>query len=48
MTTFLNEQSCQLAEYDDLLVRRLIEKLTVLDDKLTIEFRLSAEIDVEI
>jgi|GEM_PF-2743908 len=45
---WLKTQSCQLAEYDDLLVRRLIEKLTVLDDKLTIEFRLSAEIDVEI
>ena len=41
-------QSCQLAEYDDLLVRRLTEKLTVLDYKLTVEFRLSAEIDVEI
>jgi hypothetical protein len=32
MTTFLNEQSCQLAEYDDLLVRWLIEKVTVFDD----------------
>ena len=32
MTTFLNKQSWQLAEYDDLLVRRLIEKVTVFDD----------------
>jgi len=30
------------------LVRRLIEKVTVVDDKLTVEFRSSAEIDVEI
>lgn len=45
---WLKTQSCQLAEYDDLLVRRLIEKVTVVDDKLTVEFRSSAEIDVEI
>jgi len=45
---WLKTQSCQLAEYDDLLVRRLIEKVTVFDDKLTVEFRSSVEIDVEI
>lgn len=39
MEQFLNEQSCELEEYDEQLVRRLIEKVTVFDDKLTIEFR---------
>ena len=46
MTSFLNEQSCELAEYDEQLVRRLIEKVTVYDDKLTIEFKSGVEIDV--
>jgi len=48
MTTFLNEQSCELAEYDEQLVRRLIEKVTIFDDKLTVEFKSWVEIDVEI
>jgi hypothetical protein len=48
MTTFLNGQSCDLAEYDEQLVRRLIEKVTVFDDKLTVEFKSGVEIDVEI
>lgn len=45
---FLNEQSCQLEEYDEQLVRRLIEKVTVFDDKLTVEFKSRVEINVEI
>lgn len=48
MTTFLNKQSCELAEYDEQLVRRLIEKVTIFDDKLTVEFKSWVEIDVEI
>ena len=47
MTTFLNEQLCELTEYDEQLVRRLIEKVTVFDDNLTIEFKSGVEIDVE-
>ena len=47
MTTFLNKQSCDLAEYDEQLVRRLIEKVTVYDDKLTIKFKSGVEIEVE-
>lgn len=45
---FLNEQSCELEEYDEQLVRRLIEKVTVFDDKLTVEFKSGVEIDIEI
>ncbi len=46
MKRFLNEQSCELEEYDEQLVRRLIEKVTVFDDKFTIEFKSGVEIDV--
>jgi hypothetical protein len=46
MTDFLNEQSYDLEEYDEQLVRRLIEKVTVFDNKLTVEFKSGVEIDV--
>jgi len=46
MTDLLNEQSYELEEYDEQLVRRLIEKVTVFDDKLTVEFKSGVEIDV--
>lgn len=48
MITFLNEQSFELAEYDEQLVRRLIEKVTVYDDKLTFEFKSGVEIEIKI
>jgi len=47
MTDFLNEQPCELEEYDEQLVRRLIEKVTVYDDKLIVEFKSGIEIDIE-
>lgn len=46
MTEFLNEQSYELEEYDEQLVRRLIEKVTIFDDKFTVEFKSGVEIDV--
>ncbi len=48
MTDFLNELSCELEEYDEQLVRRLIEKVTIYEDKLTVEFKSGIEIDEEI
>jgi len=45
---FLNEQSCELEEYDEQLVRKLIEKITVYDDRIDIEFKSGISIDVEI
>ena len=48
MTDFLNEQSSELEEYDEQLVRRLIEKVTIFDEKLAVEFKSGVEIDVEI
>jgi site-specific DNA recombinase len=46
MTAFLNEQSQELEEYDEQLVRRLIEKVTVHDDKLTVELKSGIQIEM--
>lgn len=48
ITDFLNEQSYELEEYNEQLVRRLIEKVTIYEDKLTVEFKSGIEIDIEI
>jgi hypothetical protein len=48
MTEFLNAQSYELEEYDEQLVRRLIEKITVFDEKLTVEFKSGVELDIKI
>ena len=47
MTDFLNEQSCELEEYDEQLVRWLIERVTVHDDRIEVEFKSGVEIDIE-
>lgn len=46
MEKFLNEQDGLLEECDERLVRMLIEKVTVFDDKLTVEFKSGEEIEV--
>lgn len=46
MTDFLNDQSCELEEYDDQLVRRLIEKITVHDVGFEVEFKSGVEIKI--
>lgn len=45
MTDFLNEQSCELEEYDEQLVRRLIEKVTIRDDRIEVEFKSGVKIE---
>lgn len=40
MFSFLEEQTQVIAEYSDTLVRRLIEKITVFDNKVVVEFNL--------
>ena len=47
LAAFLGEQTEALTEYSETLVRRLIEKITVYDAKLTVEFKSGLEIDVE-
>ena len=47
LVAFLDEQTTEVSEYSETLVRRLIEKITVYDEKLTVEFKSGLEIDVE-
>ena len=46
MSAFLQEQPTALAEYNEALVRRLIEKVTVYEDKFTVEFKSGVTVDV--
>lgn len=48
MRNFLKTQTENVDGYDEVLVRRLIEKVTVYEDKLTVEFKSGANVDVEI
>ena len=47
MREFLEQQSAEVTEYDELLVRRLIEKITVYDERFEVEFKSGAKVDVE-
>lgn len=47
MTDFLNEQSCELEEYDEQLVRWLIEKVTIHANRVEVEFKSGISIDVK-
>lgn len=48
MDEFLKKQPGKVGEYDDQLIRKLIEKIMVFDDKLMVEFKSGVEIEVEI
>ena len=46
--TFLKKQFSALTEkYDEQLVRRLIEKVTIYEDKFTVEFKSGLTVDVD-
>ncbi len=47
MRGFLEKQVNEPLAYDEQLVRRLVEKVTVYMDRLTVEFKSGLEIDVE-
>ena len=47
MSTFLKKQSTALAEYDEQLIRRLIEKVIIYEDKFTVEFKSGLTVNVE-
>ena len=47
MREFLEQQTTEVTEYDELLVRRLIEKVTVYDKRFEVEFKSGAKVDVE-
>lgn len=46
MDVFLKEQPTAIAEYDESLVHRLIEKVTVYEDKFTVEFKSGLSVDI--
>jgi site-specific DNA recombinase len=48
MSEFLREQPTAITQYDEPLVRRLIENVTVFEDKFTVEFKSGVTVDVEI
>ena len=47
LEAFLTEQTTEMREYDEGLVRQLIEKITVYDDHLAFEFKSSLETEVK-
>ena len=47
LATFLDEQTQAVTEYSDVLVRRLIERITVYDEMLVVEFKSGLEIEVD-
>lgn len=48
MFSFLEEQTQAITEYSDTLVRRLIEKITVFDNKVVVEFKSGIQSEVEL
>jgi site-specific DNA recombinase len=47
MSAFLKEQLTDIIEYDEQLVRWLIEKVTIYEDKFTVEFKSGLLVDVD-
>lgn len=47
MREFLDSQTTEVPEYDEQLVRRLIEKVTVYDEWFEVEFKSGMTVDVE-
>lgn len=47
LAAFLDGQAEAVTEYTETLVRRLVEKITVYDEKITVEFKSGLEIDVD-
>jgi hypothetical protein len=47
LETFLTEQQEPVTDYDEGLVRRLIERITVFDDRLDFEFKCGFETEVQ-
>lgn len=47
MMAFLDKQVKEITKYSEALVRRLVEKITVYDEKLMVEFKSGLEIEVD-
>ena len=48
LEAFLDEHQEPVTDYDEGMVRRLIERITVYDDHFTVEFKSGIEVDVEL
>ena len=48
MTDFLNTQTGDITEFDDKLVRKLVEKAIAYDDRIVVEFKSGLEIEVNL
>jgi hypothetical protein len=46
MESFLSELGTEVQEYDDALVRRLVETITVYDDRFIVKFKSGIEVEV--
>lgn len=44
---FINSQPHTITEFDEALVSRLIEKITVFEDHFTVDFKSGVTIDIE-
>lgn len=47
LQNFIANQSTEITEFDESLVRRLVEKITVFPDHFTVEFKSGITIDIE-
>jgi site-specific DNA recombinase len=47
MVDFLKEQDSDIEDYDEALVRKMIEKITVYEEKFVIEFKAGISLDIE-
>lgn len=47
LISFLDEQTEAIAEYSEPLVRRLVEKVTIYDEKIEVEFKSGLTVEVE-
>ena len=46
MSAFLKDKSITITEYEKQLIRRLIEKVGIFEDKYTVEFKSGMMVDV--
>ena len=47
MIAFLDEMPTMLTEYSDAITRRLVEKITIYDEKIVVELKSGLQIEVE-
>lgn len=47
MMEYLQEQPADVTEYDEQLVRRLVEKIMVFDEKFVVEFKAGVTITIK-